>query len=66
MQGDLGDTEAIPEIVENVLERFERIDILVNNAGIFVPSTLANAPLEELDPTSSVWCTHRSGRAGYD
>jgi NAD(P)-dependent dehydrogenase (short-subunit alcohol dehydrogenase family) len=49
VQGDLGDTATIPAIVARVLDEFERIDILVNNAGIFLASSLADSPLEELD-----------------
>lgn len=31
---DLRDAEAIPQLVQQVLERFGRIDVLINNAGI--------------------------------
>lgn len=33
-QCDLSDLKAIPELVNGIVERFEKIDILVNNAGI--------------------------------
>jgi NAD(P)-dependent dehydrogenase (short-subunit alcohol dehydrogenase family) len=35
--GDVGDAEAVEEIVESALTQFDRIDILINNAGIIWP-----------------------------
>ena len=49
VQGDVGDADAIPAFVEQVKDRFQRIDILVNNAGIFLPSSFAEAPLDDIE-----------------
>jgi 3-oxoacyl-[acyl-carrier protein] reductase len=49
VQGDLTETGAIPGMVESVLERLGQIDILVNNAGIFLPTNLADAPLDQIE-----------------
>ncbi len=49
IQGDVGDGDAIPEFVAKVKERFQRIDILVNNAGIFLPTSLAEPHLADIE-----------------
>jgi 3-oxoacyl-[acyl-carrier protein] reductase len=49
VQGDLGETDTVPGMVDSVLERFGQIDILVNNAGIYLPAVLTDAPLVEID-----------------
>ena len=49
VQGDLTETGAIPGMVESVLERLGQIDILVNSAGIFLPTDLADAPLDQIE-----------------
>jgi 3-oxoacyl-[acyl-carrier protein] reductase len=35
--GDVGDAEAVEEIVESALTQYDRVDILINNAGIIWP-----------------------------
>jgi NAD(P)-dependent dehydrogenase (short-subunit alcohol dehydrogenase family) len=35
--GDVGDADAVEEIVESALTQFDRVDILINNAGIIWP-----------------------------
>ncbi len=49
IQGDVGDTEAIPAFVERVKDRFQRIDILVNNAGIAFRASLAEPSLADIE-----------------
>ncbi len=49
VQGDVGDADAIPDFVEAVHDRFQRIDILVNNAGIFLPSSFAEVSLDNFE-----------------
>jgi NAD(P)-dependent dehydrogenase (short-subunit alcohol dehydrogenase family) len=46
---DLVDDDAPRQIVEEALEAFGAITSLLHMAGIFVPSPLADAPLEEFD-----------------
>ena len=35
LQGDIGDPEAVREIIDRAVARFGRLDILINNAGTF-------------------------------
>lgn len=35
--GDVGDAEAVEEIVESALTQYDRVDILINNAGVIWP-----------------------------
>ena len=54
IQGDVGDAEDIPVSVERVLDRFGRIDILVNNAGIFLPTSISEAVLADIEKLMQV------------
>ena len=54
IQGDVGDAEDIPALVEGVLDRFGRIDILVNNAGIFLPTSISEAVLADIEKLMQV------------
>ncbi len=40
VQGDLHDTERLPQLVAATLERFGRLDVLVNNASSFYPTAM--------------------------
>lgn len=40
VQGDLHDTERLPQLVAATLERFGRLDVLVNNASSFYPTAV--------------------------
>ena len=44
---DLGETDALGSLVEEVLGRFGRLDVLVNNAGIFESHVPTEASFEE-------------------
>jgi NAD(P)-dependent dehydrogenase (short-subunit alcohol dehydrogenase family) len=52
LKADVGDPEAVKELVEAVMQEFGHIDILVNNAGVFVEH-----PIDEVgyDKWQSVW-----------
>lgn len=47
MQGDLSNLDAIPEMVEQVAEKYGGIDILVNNAGINMKKEFTEVTDEE-------------------
>ena len=49
IQGDVGDTDAIPAFVERIKDRFQRIDILANNAGIAFRASLAEPSLADIE-----------------
>lgn len=44
---DLGDPDAVEDLAEEVLGRFERLDVLVNNAGIFEEHSPTEASFDE-------------------
>jgi NAD(P)-dependent dehydrogenase (short-subunit alcohol dehydrogenase family) len=44
---DLADLEAIPELVQSVIDKFGRIDILVNNAGINMKKVMEDVTDED-------------------
>jgi NAD(P)-dependent dehydrogenase (short-subunit alcohol dehydrogenase family) len=47
IQGDVGDAQAVDEIVRRVNERFGRIDILINNAGIIQVGPIEHMTTED-------------------
>jgi NAD(P)-dependent dehydrogenase (short-subunit alcohol dehydrogenase family) len=47
MQGDLNDLEAIPGLVNEIIEEYGHIDVLVNNAGINMKKELTEVTDEE-------------------
>ncbi|HVN42554.1 MAG TPA: pteridine reductase, partial [Steroidobacteraceae bacterium] len=52
---DLLETDALPSLVQRVLDRFGRLDVLVNNASTFYPTplgTITGAQFEDLVGTN--------------
>jgi NAD(P)-dependent dehydrogenase (short-subunit alcohol dehydrogenase family) len=47
VQADMSDPDAISRMVDEVIERMEKIDVLVNNAGIFEEHRLASVSYPE-------------------
>lgn len=47
LPADLTDPEALPQMVDRVVERFGRIDVLVNNAAVIVPHHPADVSYKE-------------------
>lgn len=54
LQGDVSDAADTAASVERVLDRFGRIDILVNNAGIFLPTSISEAVLADIEKLMQV------------
>lgn len=54
IQGDVSDAEDMAASVGRVLDRFGRIDILVNNAGIFLPTSISEAVLADIEELMQV------------
>lgn len=54
VQGDVGVSKDVDQIVEETLTTFKHIDILVNNAGIFLDRDFFNITEEIFDRTISV------------
>ena len=54
IQADLGNMEAITQIVSDVLKAFGKIDILVNNAGIVAHSDCLHCSEQDWDSTMDV------------
>jgi NADP-dependent 3-hydroxy acid dehydrogenase YdfG len=48
-EADITDPEQAYQVVQDTLERFQRLDILVNNAGIMLLGTALHATVEEWD-----------------
>ncbi|WP_250032273.1 SDR family NAD(P)-dependent oxidoreductase [Paractinoplanes maris] len=46
---DITDPEQAYQVVQDTLERFQRLDILVNNAGVMLLGTALHATIEEWD-----------------
>ena len=62
---DLADLDAIPSLVQDVIDKYGRIDILVNNAGINLKKELLKVTDEEyqkiiLTNQTSVFCITRA------
>lgn len=51
---DIGKREAIPALVDEVLQKFEKVDILVNNAGATWGAPAEDHPLEAWDKLVNV------------
>ncbi|UJP05969.1 MAG: pteridine reductase [Nitrosomonas sp.] len=46
VQGDLLDTELLPELIEKAAQRYDRLDVLINNASSFFPTSLQHCNLD--------------------
>jgi pteridine reductase len=42
VQGDLLDTDMLPELIDTVIKRYGRLDVLINNASSFFPTPLSH------------------------
>lgn len=47
VQGDLLDTELLPDLIEKAVQRFGQLDVLINNASSFFPTLLQQFTLED-------------------
>ena len=47
VQAELADLEALPALVQRVLQRFGRLDALVNNASAFYPTPVGTATVQQ-------------------
>ncbi len=54
IRADLGEPDAIEEIVRQLVQRFGRLDVLVNNASIFAPSPLARVTVADFDRNMAI------------
>jgi len=46
VQADMGDENAVRQLIEKAVERFGHLDILVNNAGIYIPGSSQELSVE--------------------
>ena len=46
-RADIGDEEAVKDLVEFTIHKYGRVDVLINNAGIFVDQSIENSTFEE-------------------
>ena len=53
-QGDVTKIEDSKKIIDNTIEKYEKIDILFNNAGIVVPGRADNTTIEDWERTMAV------------
>jgi pteridine reductase len=49
LQADLSDVDALPDLVNDTLDRFGRLDGLVNNASPFFPTPFGKVSAEQWD-----------------
>jgi len=47
VQGDMGDAEAVQEMVRTVVAHYGRLDILINNAGVYEDHPIAEVSYQE-------------------
>ncbi len=44
------------DVVEQTIDKFQRLDVLIPNAGIFAVNSLATMPMEEFDKVMNINC----------
>ncbi len=54
VQADVSDAAQAAHLIEETIQRFDRIDVLVNNAGINIDRTMKNLTTEEWDKVIQV------------
>ena len=54
VQADVSDAEQAQKLIDQALERFNRVDVLINNAGINIDRTLKKLSVEDWDKVIQV------------
>ena len=54
IQADVSDAEQAGRLIEETIERFDRIDVLINNAGIVIDRTMRKLSTEDWDKVIQV------------
>jgi 3-oxoacyl-(acyl-carrier-protein) reductase len=54
VQADVSDAEQAKKLIDQALERFNRVDVLINNAGINIDHTLRKLSVEDWDKVIQV------------
>jgi acetoacetyl-CoA reductase len=54
VQADVSDAEQAQKLIEQALERFNRVDVLINNAGINIDRTLRKLSIDDWDKVIQV------------
>ena len=54
VQADVSDAEQAQKLIDQALERFNRVDVLINNAGINIDRTLRKLSVEDWDKVIQV------------
>jgi acetoacetyl-CoA reductase len=54
VQADVSDAEQAQKLIDQALERFNRVDVLINNAGINIDRTLQKLSVEDWDKVIQV------------
>ncbi len=54
VQADVSDAEQAQSLIDQAMEKFNRVDVLVNNAGINIDSTLKKLSVEDWDKVIQV------------